>query len=132
MSQYLLSTYASEGGVPEGAPATPEDMQEFMQRIVALEAEMDASGTFAFGGALHGHDAATVVRDNAGDAVLTDGPFAEAKEHIAGFYIINAADLDEALSWGRKVAAATRHPIEVRPFRATGRVADHISEMTGG
>ena len=121
MTQYLLSTYAVEGEVP-GAPSTPEEMQAFMQRVAALEAEMEASGTFVFGGALHGPDAATVVRVRDGDVVMTDGPFVEAKEHIAGFYIINADDLDAALAWAGKVADATNHPIEVRPFRATGRV----------
>ena len=121
MTQYLLSTYAVEGEVP-GAPSTPEAMQAFMERVAALEAEMEASGTFVFGGALHGPDAATVVRAGGGDVVMTDGPFVEAKEHIAGFYIINADDLDAALAWAGKVADATNHPIEVSPFRATGRV----------
>ncbi|HYZ13995.1 MAG TPA: YciI family protein [Actinomycetota bacterium] len=121
MSQYLLSTYAVEGEVP-GAPSTPEEMQGFMQRVVALEDEMEATGTFVFGGALHEPDAATVVRASGGDLVMTDGPFVEAKEHIAGFYVINADDLDAALVWARKVVDAIKHPIEVRPFRATGRV----------
>src|SRR3990170_850312 len=121
MGQYLLSTYAVEGEV-RGAPRTPEEMQAFMGRVVALEAEMDASGTFVFGGALHGPDAATVVRAGDGDVIMTDGPFVEAKEHIAGFYIINADDLDAALAWGRKVVEAIDHPIGVRPFRATGRL----------
>jgi hypothetical protein len=121
MSQYLLSTYVVEGEVP-GAPQTPEQMQTFMKRVMALEAEMDASGTFVFGGALHGPDAATVVRRSGGDLVTTDGPFVESKEHIGGFYIINADDLDAALAWARKVADATNHPIEVWPFRATGRL----------
>ncbi len=121
MSQYLLSTYAVEGEVP-GAPRTPEAMRAFMERVAALEAEMEASGTFVFGGALHGPDAATVVRAGGGDPVMTDGPFVEAKEHVAGFYVINADDLDAALAWAGKVVDATNHPIEVRPFRATGRV----------
>jgi hypothetical protein len=116
-----LSTYTVEGEVP-GAPRTPEEMQAFMQRVAALEAEMEASGTFVFGGALHGPDATTVVRVRDGDLVMTDGPFVEAKEHIGGFYIINADDLDAALAWAGKVVDATNHPIEVRPFRATGRV----------
>ena len=94
--------------------------------VIALEAEMDASGTFLFGGALHGTDAATVVRSSDGDVVMTDGPFAESKEHIAGFYVINADDLDAALAWAGKVVDAVNHPIEVRPFRATGRVADQM------
>jgi hypothetical protein len=121
MGQYLLSTYEIEGEVP-GAPQTPEDMKAFMGRVVALEDEMEATDTFVFGGALHGPDASTVLRAGDGDIVMTDGPFVEAKEHIAGFYIINADDLDAALAWGRRVAEAIRHPIEVRPFRATGRV----------
>jgi hypothetical protein len=121
MSHYLLSTYEMEGQVP-GAPQTPEEMRAFMERVVALEDEMEATGTFVFGGALHGPDASTVLRGGEGDVVTTDGPFVEAKEHIAGFYIINADDLDVALGWARKVVDAIGHPIEVRPFRATGRV----------
>ena len=121
MSQYLLSTYSVEGEVL-GAPRTPEEMQTFMERVAALEAEMEASDTFVFGGALHGPDAATVVQKSDGDLVLTDGPFAESKEHIGGFYIINADDLDAAVAWAGKVVDAINHPIEVRPFRATGRV----------
>src|SRR5918995_5689922 len=121
MGQYLLSTYAEEGEVA-GAPQTPEEMKSFMDRVIALEDEMEATGTFVFGGALHDHDASTVLRAGEGDVVMTDGPFVEAKEHIAGFYIINADDLDAALAWGRKVVEAINHPIEVRPFRATGRV----------
>src|SRR3990172_5197079 len=116
MSQYLLSTFVVEGQVP-GAPSTPEEMQTFMERVIALEVEMDASGTFVFGGGLHGPDTATVVRTGSGDVVMTDGPFVEAKEHIAGFYIINADDLDAALVWAAKVVNALNHPIEVRPFR---------------
>ncbi len=130
MSQYLLSTYFVQGEVP-GGPSTPEEMQTFMERVVGLEAEMDASDTFVFGGALHGPDTATVVNLSDGDVVMTDGPFAESKEHIGGFYVINADDLDAALAWAGKVADATNHPIEVRPFRATGRVADHVNEMPG-
>ena len=122
MNQYLLSVYEADGKV-EGAPMTQEDMQSFMQRVIALEDDMEATGTFVFGGALHGPDAATVVHRGTGlDKVVTDGPFAEAKEHLGGFYIINAESLDEALTWADKVVDATNHSIEVRPFRATGRV----------
>jgi len=114
LSQYLLSTYAREGAVQE--PMTPEQMQSFMDRVVPLEAEMKSTGTFVFTGRLHDPGAATVVRPSDGDQVMTDGPFAEAKEHIAGFYIINADDLDAALAWAAKVVEAINHPIEVRPF----------------
>lgn len=125
MSEYLLATYAVEGEVP-GAPSTPEEMQQFMERVIALEADMEAQGAFVFGGGLFGPDASTVIRPTAGDLVTTDGPFVESKEHIAGFYIITAEDLDEALAWAHKVAGALDHPIEVRPFQATGKVADHM------
>lgn len=114
MSQYLLSTYAGKAVARE--PMTPEEMRPFMERVTALEAEMKASGTFVFTGRLHDPDAATVVRMSDGDLVMTDGPFAESKEHIAGFYIINADDLDAALVWAGKVAEAINHPIEVTPF----------------
>ncbi len=121
MSQYLLSTYASRGEVhgkqkDHEQSMTPEQMQAFMGRVMALEAEMKASGTFVFTGRLHDPDAATVVRISDGDVVMTDGPFVEAKEHIAGFYIINADDLDDALAWAGKVVDAIDHPIEVTPF----------------
>jgi len=130
MSQYLLSTYAVEGEVP-GSPGTPEDMQAFMQRVIALESEMDESGTFVFGGALQGSDEATVVRIEDAEVQTNHGPFAVSNAHIAGFYIINADDLDAALAWAGKVAEATNHPIEVRPFFATGRVADQMHNMPG-
>lgn len=121
VNQYLLSVYRVDGQ-DEGAPMTPEAMHGFMERVAALEAEMEAKGAFVFGGQLHGPDASTVVRGSGADRMLVDGPFAEAKEHIAGFYIINADGLDEALTWAGKVVDATSHPIELRPFAATGRV----------
>jgi hypothetical protein len=121
MNQYLLSMYDVQGEVA-GAPSSPEQMQAFMGRVIALEEEMDSAGAFVFGGALHGPDAATVVSGTGLDKVTTDGPFVESKEHIGGFYIINADDLDAALAWAEKVVEATNHSIEVRPFRATGRL----------
>lgn len=129
MSQYLLATYAVEGQVP-GAPSTPEETQTFMERVIALEAEMEESGVFVFGGGLHGPDASTVITPTAGELMMTDGPFVESKDHIAGFYIINADDLDDALEWAQKVVGALNHPIEVRPFQATGKVADHMPQSS--
>ena len=94
----------------------------FMKRVVAPEEEMDAQGSFVFGGALTGAEAAAVVGPD--DMLVTDGPFAESKEQIAGLYIINAEDDEEARVWARRVAEATNHPIELRPFAATGLVKD--------
>lgn len=115
MSQYLLSVHSVEDA--PGEPPTSEEMQGFMERVNALETEMKETGTFVFGGALHGPDAATVVRRDESELVMTDGPFVESKEHIGGFYVINAEDLDAALAWAGKVVDAIHAPIEVRPFR---------------
>jgi len=78
---------------------------------------MKSAGAWVFGGALHEPDAATVVRVSDGELLTADGPFAESKEHLGGFYIIEADDLDAALVWASKTAAAVSKPIEVRPFR---------------
>lgn len=122
MSRYLLSTYYGEGQ-DHGGPQTAEEMRGFMERVVALEAEMDAQGAFVFGGALHGADAASVFRPASdGTVLMTDGPFVESKEQIGGFYIIEAGDEASAKAWAQKVAQATNHAIEARPFRATGRL----------
>lgn len=115
MSQYLLSVHTKAGAAPK-EPMTPEMMQTFMGRINDLESEMQESGAFVFTGRLHDPDAATVVRSSGDGVVMTDGPFVESKEHIGGFYIINADDLDAALAWGAKVTEAVGAPIEVWPF----------------
>ena len=129
MTQYLLSTYVVDGEIPD-QPMTPEKMQAMMEGVLTLEAEMEATGTFVFGGRLAGPDAATVVRNGESGAIMTDGPFAESKEHIAGFYIINADDLDAALAWAARVSEMTGGPIEVYPFAATGRVKDQFPDMS--
>jgi hypothetical protein len=113
--QYLLSMHSAESDAREAV--TDEQMQRFMDRVHTLEEEMRASATYVFGGALHGPDTATVVRVSGDDVLTTDGPFAESKEHLGGFYIIEAPDLDAALEWARKTSDAVSHAIEVRPFR---------------
>jgi hypothetical protein len=77
---------------------------------------MDA-GAWVFGGGLHPAASATVLRPNAGEVSMTDGPYAETKEQMGGFWVVEAADLDAALEWGRKGAAACEGPVEVRPFQ---------------
>ena len=115
MNQYLLSVHTGSGDAPR-TPPSEADMRAMMSRINGLEAEMKASGTFVFGGRLHDPQTATVVRAGAPELVMTDGPYVESKEHIGGFYIINAADLDAALAWAGKVVEAIGSPIEVWPF----------------
>jgi len=114
MAQYLLSVHSVDGEVRE--PMTDEAMQQFMGRVGALEAEMKSAGAWVYSGRLHQPDTATVVRISGDEVLTTDGPFAESKEHLGGFYIIKAEDLDAALAWAATVVGAINAPIEVRPF----------------
>nr|WP_221379347.1 YciI family protein [Actinoplanes polyasparticus] len=112
MKQYLLSIYQ-----PDGDPPPPAVLEPVMAELGKLNDEMKAAGAWVFAVGLHPPSTATVVRDRDGDAVLTDGPFTEGKEHLGGFTVIRAADLDEALSWGARVAAVLAPlAIEVRPI----------------
>ena len=114
MNQYLLSVHATAGSDCQSMPK--EEMQQSFARIEACEKEMKSGGAWMFSGRLTEPAGATVVKDSDGKAVTTDGPFLESKEHLAGFYIIQAKDLDAALVWAEKVTTAVGQPIEVRPF----------------
>lgn len=113
MTQYLLSVHIVEG--EEEPPA--EVMEKAYKDVDAVNDEMKAADAWVFGGGLHPSDMATVVQVKQGDIVTTDGPFAETKEQLGGFWIIEAADLDEAMTWARKAATACLAPVEVRPFQ---------------
>jgi hypothetical protein len=113
MAEYLLSIYQ-----PDGGPPPPEKLVAVMRDVDALTQQMQAAGAWVFAGGLHPPSTATVVRVGGGEALLTDGPFTEGKEHIGGFVVVSAPDLDAALEWGRKLAQATTLPIEVRPLQA--------------
>jgi len=116
MARYMLSVHSREGDVRE--PVSEEQMRRSHARLGEIEQEMAAAGAWVFSGRLHEPDTATVVRV-AGDEVLTtDGPFAESKDHLGGFYLIEAEDLDAALGWAAKVTACIGVPIEVRPLAA--------------
>jgi hypothetical protein len=112
MPRYLLSVYQPDGPAPP-----PEVMDTIARDLEVLNAELKAAGAWVFAGGLHPPGTATVVRVRDGEALITDGPFAEAKEHIGGFTIVTAPDLDAALAWARRLARATTLPIEVRPFQ---------------
>jgi hypothetical protein len=112
MKRYLLGIYQPDGPAPP-----PEIMDGIARRLEALNRDLRAAGAWVFAGGLHPPSTATVVRPRGGELLLTDGPFAEGKEHLGGFTIIKAADLDAALAWGRRLAEATGLPIEVRPFQ---------------
>ena len=112
MKRYLLSVYQ-----PDGDPPPPAVLEPIMRDLDAFNRELRAAGAWVFNAALHPPSTATVVRVEAGEVLTTDGPYVEGKEHIGGFTVIEAPDLDSALEWGRKLAEATTLPIEVRPFR---------------
>lgn len=112
MRQYLLSIYQPDGGTPP-----PEVLAKVMRDVGALIEETKAAGAWVFNGGLHAPHTATVVRLKDGELLVTDGPYVEGKEHIGGFFVLRAPDLDGALAWARKAARAITLPIEVRPFQ---------------
>jgi hypothetical protein len=115
MKQYLLTIYQ-----PDGPPPASLDVDQMVHDLAVLNDEMREAGAWVFTGPLHPPSTATVVRVEGGEALLTDGPYVEGKEHVGGITIVQAADLDAALVWGRKLAATTTLPVEVRPFVGDG------------
>jgi hypothetical protein len=113
MTQYLISVW-HEGDYPT---PDPETMQKMFAQVGAFNDELRASGAWVFGGGLHPQSSATVVRSAQGQVSMTDGPFAESKEQIGGFWVVELADLETALKWAGKAAAACEGPVEVRPFQ---------------
>ncbi|HYK69625.1 MAG TPA: YciI family protein [Streptosporangiaceae bacterium] len=112
MTQYLLALYKADDEV-----IPPERSRQVWAGVGALGDKMTDAGAFVFKGGLRGGaESATVVRQSGGDFLMTDGPYTETKELLAGFWIINAADLDEALEWAKLAAVAELRPIEVRPL----------------
>ncbi len=114
MTLYMLSVHSREDAAPE--PMTDEEMRQSIEQIGMLESDLKSTGAWVFSGRLHEPDTATVVRVSDGKVLTTDGPFAESREHLGGFYIIEAEDLDAALAWASRVTAVIKTPIEVRPF----------------
>ena len=115
MKQYLLSIYQ-----PDGPPPAHDILDKIMREVSALRQEMKGAGAWVFSGGLFPASTATVVRAGNDEILMTDGPYVEGKEHIGGFTIVKAPDLDAALDWGSKLARATTLPIEVRPLHDEG------------
>jgi hypothetical protein len=110
MAQYLLSVYQPDGVLPD------DELAKVVARLDVWREEVQAAGGWVFALGLHPAGTATVVRPKDGDVLLTDGPYVEGKEHIGGFTIVQADDLDAAIAWGAGLAEATGLPIEVRPM----------------
>ena len=113
MKQYLMSVHMVEG-TPEPAP---EIIQQMFADVDRFNARLQSEGAWVFAGGLCPPDTATVVRMRDGELLTTDGPFAETKEQLGGFWVIKAADLDAALAWAADATRACRGPVEVRPFQ---------------
>ena len=115
MPQYLLSVWHDEP-YDDLDLADPE-VQRSLARVGAFTTELERDGVWVFGGAgLRDSSTATVVRSGSGDVSMTDGPYAETKEQMGGFWVIDAADFDVALEWAGKASEACERPIEVRPI----------------
>ena len=115
MTNYLINIYS-----PAGDPPPPEVLQPIMTKLAELREEMKQAGAWVFSSGLDAPEAATVLYFADGAVLETDGPYTEGKEHLGGFAIVDAPDLDAALGWGAKLTRATGLPIEVRPFGQLG------------
>ncbi len=114
MAQYLLSVWSREGETP----LNEEEVQQSYADTGAFNDQVKSEGAWVFAGGLHPASTATVVDGRGGgDPVTTDGPFAESKEQLGGFWVVDVADLDAALDLARRGSAACRNPVEVRPFQ---------------
>ena len=115
MARYMLSVHSDEASEVR-EPVSEEAMRQSHARLGQIEQEMATTGAWVFSGRLHEPETATVVRVAGGEVLTTDGPFAESKDHLGGFYVIEAVDLDAALGWAAKVTACIDAAIEVRSF----------------
>jgi hypothetical protein len=113
MTQYMLSVHPSD----DQFTADPDEQQKVYDAVDVLNAELQLEGAWVFAGGLHPPTTATVVSSRDGEILFTDGPFIEGKEHVGGFWVIEAADLDAALAWAAKATVACAAPVEVRPFQ---------------
>ena len=108
MPQYMLLIY-------NGESPSPEEMGAEMPKWMAFGEALTAAGAMVSGDALQPVSAATTVRERDGQRLVTDGPFAETKEMLGGYYLIDVADLDAALGWAAKIPSVGRGSVEVRP-----------------
>lgn len=117
MTQYLLSVHSTETSDAAATTMTAEDIAVLYGQVDVFNEELKASGSWVFAGGLHPADTATVVSSVSGRVTITDGPFAESKEHLGGFWIIRVDGLDSAMRWA---ARASTLPIEVRELADSG------------
>lgn len=114
MTQYMLSVHGSaDDEMPDETT-----LQQMYADVDRFNEKLQAAGAWVFGGGLMPVDTATTVDGTGADVMILDGPFMESKEHLGGFWVIEAADLDAALRWAAEGSAACQGKVEVRPFQA--------------
>ena len=115
MTQYMLSVHHVTG---ESMPSTPEEMQPIYEAVEQFNKKAMDAGVWVFAGGLTEIESATTVDNTGGETVITDGPFAESKEWLGGFWVFELPDLDAALAWAAEGSKACAGKVEVRPFQA--------------
>ena len=115
MPQYLMSVWHDD---EYEVDFTSPEAQRLGAQVGAYNSELESAGAWVFGAGLMPASTATVLRLDSGGVAMTDGPYAETKEQMGGFWVIEAADLDAALAWARKAAAACEGPVELRPMQS--------------
>ena len=114
MSQYLMSVWHDD---EYEVDFSGDDMQRVVAQVESFNQELQEAGVWVFAGGLDPASTASVARTAGEDVIVTDGPYAESKEQIGGFWVIDAPDRETALDWARRAAAACEGPVEVRPFQ---------------
>ena len=115
MTLYMLSVH--HDGTADFESKTMEELQPVFEAVDRFNKELQDAGSWVFAGGLEPIEAATTVDNTKGEALVVDGPFSESKEFLGGFWVIKAADLDEALAWAQKGSKACEGKVEVRPFQ---------------
>ena len=116
MPQYMLSVHHGEGD--DAMPADQAVIEKMMADVGAFNERAQAAGIWVFAGGLEPIEAATTVDNRGAEPIVTDGPFAESKEYLGGFWVIEAPDLDAALTWAAEGSQACGGRVEVRPFQS--------------
>ena len=116
MPQYFLAVHNAADDT-RMADLSPGEMQQLFSAVETFNAELREAGAWVFAGGLQPIEASTVVDNTGAQPILTDGPYAATEEHLGGFWIVEARDLDAALSWAQKASRACAGKVEVRPFQ---------------
>src|SRR5918999_5613588 len=125
LMKYMFLLYGDES---RWAEVTPEELQEVMQAYEVFSREVTGAGAFVSGEPLEASSAATTVRVRDGEPVISDGPFAETREQLGGFYVLECRDLDEAVRWATKIPAVTEGSVEIRPVPDYGAMGEEQPE----